>query len=99
MNYSEAIKEVLERLKDKESTKNMKLSGVKAKEIIDTLFEVIADSLRNGVEVRLLPYVGFSVKTLPPRKIHNPATLKFAEIGERKVIKIKPYVSIKSSVQ
>src|SRR3546814_7856881 len=50
------------------------LNKREAKDIVDTFFEEIRDSLARGVEVKLSGFGNFQVRDKPPRPGRNPKT-------------------------
>lgn len=58
-------------------------------QILDTLIELIKDSLENGRDVLVSGFGKFQVRDKTPRKGRNPATEEEMVLNARRVIKFK----------
>lgn len=74
----------------------LKKKDVKA--VVDTVFEVIADSLEKGEKIQLVDFGTFEVKKMEGRTGVNPRTKAKINIPERKVPKFKPGKVLKERV-
>ena len=74
------------------------LSRTKAEEAVETVIELIKDSLRNGESVILRRFGTFKVKKKSKRVGRNPKTGEEAEISARKVVRFKSGKHFKQSV-
>ena len=74
------------------------LSRTKAEEAVETVIELIKDSLRNGESVILRRFGTFQVKQKSKRVGRNPKTGEEAEISARKVVRFKSGKHFKQSV-
>ena len=60
-----------------------------SKKALDTMLEVIGETLKNGESVSLVGFGNFSVVERPERKGVNPATKEAITIPAKKVVKFK----------
>lgn len=74
------------------------LSRSKAEEAVETVIELIKDSLRQGESVILRRFGTFQVKQKNKRVGRNPKTGEEAEISARKVVRFKSGKHFKQSV-
>ena len=74
------------------------LSRSKAEEAVETVIELIKDSLRQGESVILRRFGTFQVKQKTKRVGRNPKTGEEAEISARKVVRFKSGKHFKQSV-
>ena len=58
--------------------------------IVDCLFEIIKDDLKNGNDVRISGFGKWTVKSKKARKGRNPQTGESIMIDARKVVTFKP---------
>jgi DNA-binding protein HU-beta len=61
----------------------------KAKDIVDSLTEIIAEAMKSGDEVRFLGFGTFKVKTRAARTGRNPQTGEEMKIPEKQVVSFK----------
>jgi DNA-binding protein HU-beta len=66
---------------------------------VDSVFEVITDSLRNGDKVQLIGFGNFEVRERAARKGRNPQTGAEIEIPASKVPAFKPGKALKDAVK
>ncbi len=74
------------------------LSRSKAEEAVETVIELIKESLRQGEPVILRRFGTFQVKQKTKRVGRNPKTGEEAEISARKVVRFKSGKHFKQSV-
>ena len=65
---------------------------------VDATFEVIADALKGGVDVRLTGFGSFSVADRAAREGRNPRTGEPAEIAAFRQVRFKPGKGLKDAV-
>lgn len=75
------------------------LNKREAKDIVDTFFEEIRDSLARGVEVKLSGFGNFQVRDKPPRPGRNPKTGEVIPIAARRVVTFHASQKLKSAVE
>ncbi len=75
------------------------LNKREAKDIVDTFFEEIRDSLARGVEVKLSGFGNFQVRDKPPRPGRNPKTGEVIPIAARRVVTFHASQKLKSVVE
>jgi integration host factor subunit alpha len=75
------------------------LNKREAKDIVDTFFEEIRESLARGVEVKLSGFGNFQVRDKPPRPGRNPKTGEVIPIAARRVVTFHASQKLKSSVE
>jgi len=61
------------------------LAGRDVEVIVNTIFESMTDSLRQGDRIEIRGFGSFEVRTRKPRIGRNPKTGMSVEVGERKV--------------
>lgn len=74
------------------------LSKARAKELVDSVFETIADALNEGVEVAIDKFGKFNIKDKPERSARNPKTGETITVAARTAVAFKPSVTLKKSV-
>lgn len=74
------------------------LSQQQTGQIVDALFEEIADSLKDGKKVRLIGFGTFEVRELAARRGVNPQTGKSMDIPASKSPAFKPGKELKDAV-
>ena len=67
--------------------------------VVDSLVEVVTDSLENGENVQLIGFGTFSVTERKARKGHNPATGESIDIAASKGVKFKVGAKLKAAVK
>src|SRR3546814_17689487 len=75
------------------------LNKREAKDIVDTFFEEIRDSLARGVEVKLSGFGNFQVRDKQPRPGRNPKTGEIIPIADRRVVTYHASQNIKRVVE
>jgi integration host factor subunit alpha len=65
------------------------LSKKEAKDIVETVFEVLKDSLKNDEKIKISGFGNFSVRSKRPRRGRNPQTGDDIEISARRVLTFK----------
>lgn len=65
------------------------LSKKEAKDIVETVFETLKDSLKNGEKIKISGFGNFSVRVKRPRRGRNPQTGEDIEISARRVLTFK----------
>jgi integration host factor subunit alpha len=66
------------------------LSKKNAADMVDTLFEMIRQSLERGDDIKLPGFGNFTVRQKVERKGRNPKTGEPVQITARKIVKFKP---------
>lgn len=66
--------------------------------VVNEVFEVMAERLMSGEEVRVLPFGIFKVVEREARKVRNPRTGEEIMLPKRRVIKFKPGKELKAGV-
>lgn len=89
MNKSELIDAVAEQAD---------LSKVAAARAVDAVFEVVANSLKDGEAVTLLGFGTFSVRERAARSGRNPRTGEMIQIGASTLPVFKPGKALKEAV-
>ena len=74
------------------------LSRVKAEEAVETVIELIKESLGHGEPVILRRFGTFQVRAKSKRVVRNPKTGEEAEISARKVVRFKSGKFFKQAV-
>lgn len=75
------------------------LNKREAKDIVDTFFSEIRDSLAQGVEVKLSGFGNFQVRDKPPRPGRNPKTGEVIPIAARRVVTFHASQKLKGVVE
>ncbi|MCX5592466.1 integration host factor subunit alpha [Alcaligenes endophyticus] len=75
------------------------LNKREAKDIVDTFFAEIRDSLSQGEEVKLSGFGNFQVRDKPPRPGRNPKTGEVIPISARRVVTFHASQKLKSLVE
>lgn len=70
-----------------------------AKDIVDTFFEEIRESLAGGTEVKLSGFGNFQVRDKPPRPGRNPKTGEVIPIAARRVVTFHASQKLKGVVE
>jgi len=86
-------KELVERLAEEHE-----LTGRFAREILDSVFDMITTSVQNGEEVSLFGFGTFKVSERAARKGRNPRTGEVVKIAAAKTVKFKPAGALRTSL-
>ena len=65
---------------------------------VDATFEVIADALKDGVDVRLTEFGSFGITDRAAREGRNPRTGEPVEIAASRQVRFKPGKGLKDAV-
>jgi integration host factor subunit alpha len=65
------------------------LSKKEAKDIVEAVFKILKDSLKNGEKIKISGFGNFSVRVKRPRRGRNPQTGDDIEISARRVLTFK----------
>ena len=76
--------EIAEQVQDKTG-----LTRIESMAVVDCLFEIIKDDLKNGNDVRISGFGKWTVKSKKARKGRNPQTGESIMIDARKVVTFK----------
>lgn len=76
-----------------------KLSKKDSSLAVDTVFDIIMDTLKNGENVQLIGFGNFEVRERAARKGRNPQTGDEIEIAAGKVPAFKPGKALKDAVK
>ena len=63
--------------------------------MVDTVFDIIRDTLADGEKVKIANFGNFEVKQKKSRRGRNPQTGAAMEISARRVLSFKPSVMLK----
>ncbi len=74
------------------------LTKVFARELVDSIFDMITDAAQKGEEVSLFGFGRFKVAERAARKGRNPQTGEAVKIAASKTVKFKPATSLKAGV-
>lgn len=74
------------------------LSQSKAEEILNTILQKIAESLKNGKSVKFVGFGNFSVSKREARKGRNPQTGEEINIPAKKLVKFKPGKALSAEI-
>lgn len=75
------------------------LNKREAKDLVDTFFEEIRESLARGEEVKLSGFGNFQVRDKPPRPGRNPKTGEVIPIEARRVVTFHASQKLKRIVE
>ena len=70
-------------------------SKKEASQMVETVFEVIKESLERGERIKISGFGNFVIKEKRARKGRNPQTGDEIEISSRKVLSFKPSQTLK----
>jgi integration host factor alpha subunit len=76
----------------------MKLTHIKAEEVVHAIFEEIKDALQQGDAVILRRFGSFQVRDKRARVGRNPKTGQAADISARRVVRFKAGNALKEAV-
>jgi integration host factor subunit alpha len=62
---------------------------VEMKDIVEAVFKILKDSLKNGEKIKISGFGNFSVRVKRPRRGRNPQTGDDIEISARRVLTFK----------
>ena len=68
---------------------NNNFSPAQAKDIMETMLEIIKETLTSGEDIMISGFGKFQVNEKTPRKGRNPATGKDMMLGKRRVVTFK----------
>ena len=74
------------------------MSKVAAKDAVDGVFDVIAESLANGEEVRILGFGAFGTRERPARTARNPRTGEPIAVAASTMPVFKPGATLRKAV-
>lgn len=75
------------------------LNKRESKDMVDAFFELIAQRLIDGVDVKLSGFGNFQIRTKAPRPGRNPRTGEIIPIGERRVVTFHASSKLKEQIQ
>jgi len=75
------------------------LNKREAKDLIDAFFDMIAQNLVNGVDVRISGFGNFQIRTKAPRPGRNPRTGELIPIDARRVATFHASHKLKEQIQ
>ncbi|AMV72201.1 integration host factor subunit alpha [Desulfuromonas carbonis] len=67
-------------------------------EIVETVFDLIKDTLEKGEKIKIAGFGNFVVKEKSTRRGRNPQTGEEIEISSRRILTFKPSQVLKSSI-
>jgi len=67
-------------------------------EIVETVFDLIKDTLEKGEKIKIAGFGNFVVKDKSTRRGRNPQTGEEIEISSRRILTFKPSQVLKSSI-
>ena len=70
-----------------------------SKDMVDAFFELIAETLVEGEEVKITGFGNFQVRTKAPRPARNPRTGEVVAIEARRVVTFHASPKLKEAVQ
>jgi integration host factor subunit alpha len=75
------------------------LNKRESKDMIDAFFDLIADSLVTGVDVKISSFGNFQIRTKAPRPGRNPRTGESIQIDARRVVTFHASHKLKEQIQ
>lgn len=75
------------------------LNKRESKDMIDAFFELIAQSLVDGKDVKLSGFGNFQIRTKAPRPGRNPRTGQAIQIAARRVVTFHASSKLKEQIQ
>ena len=75
------------------------LNKRESKDMVDAFFDLIAQSLIDGTEVKLSGFGNFQIRTKAPRPGRNPRTGEVIPISERRVVTFHASSKLKEQIQ
>ena len=91
--------ELAQKLWDLHSKKGEEVSKKSTEEVVDFIFETIADTLKKGDEVSIAGFGSFVVKHRKARQARNPKTGAAVNVPAMKVPKFKAGKGLKDAVR
>ncbi|MBI2023961.1 HU family DNA-binding protein [Candidatus Giovannonibacteria bacterium] len=91
--------ELAQKLWDLHSKKGVEVSKKHAEEVVDFVFDSIADCLKKGDEVSIAGFGSFVVKNRKARTARNPKTGATVNVPAMKVPKFKAGKGLKDAVK
>jgi integration host factor subunit alpha len=83
----------------KEISEDAVLSPRKAEEFLSLVFEIFAETLARGDEIKIPGFGVFMVREKAARKGRNPQTGERMEIAARRVVKFKPGAILRKTLE
>jgi integration host factor subunit alpha len=75
------------------------LNKRESKDMIDSFFELIADSVVEGQDVKISGFGNFQIRTKAPRPGRNPRTGELIPIASRRVVTFHASHKLKEQIQ
>ena len=75
------------------------LNKRESKDMIDSFFDLISDSLVEGKDVKISGFGNFQIRTKAPRPGRNPRTGELIPIEARRVVKFHASHKLKDQIQ
>jgi len=75
------------------------LNKRESKDMVDAFFNLIADSLVEGEDVKISSFGNFQIRTKAPRPGRNPRTGEEVPIGARRVVTFHASHKLKEQIQ
>lgn len=91
--------ELAQKLWDLHSKKGMDVSKKHAEEVVDFVFDTIAETMKKGDEVSIAGFGSFVVKHRKARQARNPKTGATVNVPAMKVPKFKAGKGLKDTVR
>ena len=82
-----------------EIASRLDLPRIECDRVIDTMSEVIADTIAKGEDVKIRGFVNFEISEIKARKGDNPATGKLEKFDSANKVKCRVGKQIKDAVQ
>lgn len=70
-----------------------------SKDLVDAFFELLAQGLVEGKDVKITGFGNFQIREKPPRPGRNPRTGEDVPIAARSVVTFHPSIKLKEQVQ
>ena len=75
------------------------LNKRESKDMVDAFFDLVADSLVEGDDVKISGFGNFQIRTKAARPGRNPRTGEIIPIGERRVVTFHASSKLKEQIQ
>ena len=75
------------------------LNKRESKDMIDAFFDLVADNLVEGLDVKISGFGNFQIRTKAPRPGRNPRTGEAIPIGARRVVTFHASHKLKEQIQ
>ena len=75
------------------------LNKRESKDMIDAFFDLVADNLVEGLDVKISGFGNFQIRTKAPRPGRNPRTGEAIPIGARRVVTVHASHKLKEQIQ